>query len=77
MNTWPGRGGWHTEMQGDVEWHIATVAGGHRAAGVTRNDAGEWVAQLYERDGWDVEVVGSGYPSLHEAMMAADDARNR
>ena len=74
MNTWPGYGGWAVQKQGDCEYHIATVAGGHRAAYVTRNDAGEWVAGVYDRQG-TATVVGSGYPSLHVAKLAADAAR--
>jgi hypothetical protein len=62
-------------MQGDVEYHIATVTGGHRAAYVTKNDADEWVAGVYDKTG-DPTVVGAGYPSLHAAMIAADNARN-
>lgn len=75
-DTWPGRGGWHVEMQGDCEYNVATVAGGHRAAYVTRNDAGEWIAGVYDRQGLPT-VIGAGYSSLHAAKMAADAARNR
>ncbi|MFA5709313.1 hypothetical protein [Mycolicibacterium sp.] len=75
MSIWPGCGGWHVETHGDCEYHIATVAGGHRAAYVTRNDADEWVAGIYDHAG-NPTVIGSGYPSLHAAKLAADDARN-
>ncbi|KMV17603.1 hypothetical protein ACT17_15070 [Mycolicibacterium conceptionense] len=75
MSTWPGWGGWHVEMQGDCEYHVATVAGGHRAAYVTLNDADEWIAGVYDRQG-NPTVIGSGYSSLHEAKLAADEARN-
>jgi hypothetical protein len=75
MDTWPGRGGWHVEMRGDCEYHIATVGGGHHAAYVTKNDADEWVAGVYDKIG-NPTVVGAGYPSLFDAKIAADDARN-
>lgn len=77
MSRIPGWGGWHTEMQGDCEYHIATVAGGARAAYVTQNDDGEWVAGVYDTRGFGYsEVIGSGYASLYEAKRACDAARN-
>lgn len=76
MNKWPGIGGWHIEKQGDVEYHIATVAGGHRAAYVTKNDADEWIAGIYDKTG-NPTVIGAGYPSLHTAKTATDTARNQ
>lgn len=76
MSRWQGQGGWHTELQGDCEYHIATVAGGHRAAYITKNDADEWIAGIYDKTG-DPTVIGASYPSLHAAKMAADKARNK
>ncbi len=75
IDTWPGVAGWHAETQGDCEYHVATVAGGHRAGYVTLNDSGEWVAGVYDRQG-NPHVVGSGYSSLYEALRAVDAARN-
>ena len=75
FETWPGVGGWAECDVDGATWHIATVAGGHRAGYVTVNDADQWVAGIYDRRG-DVRIVGAGYPSLHAAKLAVDRARN-
>ncbi len=64
-------GGWAIRMFGECEYHVSTVAGGRLVGYVTRNDADEWVAGTYDREG-NGTPIGSGYASLHEAKMAVD-----
>ncbi|WNM66125.1 hypothetical protein SEA_WHEEZY_85 [Gordonia phage Wheezy] len=72
---YPGAGGWHTEQRGTCTYHVATVAGGHRAAYVTLNDADEYVAGLY--DTTDTPHVIGTFPTLFDGKRAADAARER
>lgn len=71
---WPGCGGWSVRVVGNVTYHYATVAGGHDAGYVTRNDANELVAAVVDRRGV-AHVIGAGYGSLHAAKCAVDHAR--